>query len=255
MYILSILLLFITLSFSVSAEEYSSTISQYFSDIIFIDNAQKVQLNFRQNGPKYNYIHYKDNENIYGRVGYGEKLILNEGESIRLATKGSNLLLSSFNNAEGNEKDDSPERVLGKGWNIKTIKDMRSFGHGVEEIDFHILVNPSLNLRKEVQAKYKSKKEFTLIEKNGLLIVENIKQNFNRLDKLFERNKINDKDVSNDIENEINHNHSYKQKKSDEADTSNIEKGHDKNDRLILILLIVLLIAVMIYRGWSQKDK
>jgi len=176
MKILSIYFVFMAVFFSsaVAGEEYSPTMNAYFRKISFIDgnSIEKVELYFKLNGPRYNYILYHDSEKKYGSIEFGDLLVINAGESIRLATRGSSLSILNLKKLDESQRAYFDDAAVVNGWYIESQVDLRSFGQGLKVVSFYVVVNPSTDLRANLTSKYENKVGYIVFDKSDLLIVE-----------------------------------------------------------------------------------
>lgn len=163
-------LLSVLVSFEVASKNYTSVRSTFFSDITFNEN--ETVLNFRSQGPKYNFILYGNENETYGSVDYGQAIAIAKDQTIRLATRGTSIKIADLGNIQNDHKVYFDEWSSVNGRVMSYQEDLRSFGDGLREVIFIISINPTADLKNTLREKYSLMEGYVVLEQDNLLIIE-----------------------------------------------------------------------------------
>lgn len=164
-----IIVLFIISTNSFS-QSYESVMTTFFNSVTFDENSSTLV--FRSEGPRYNFIRYENSDELYGTIEHGQSMVLEKGQSIRLATRGASIKISDIKEIDDNHKPDFEEWSSVDGWILTYREDLRSFGEGVGINLFIVPVNLSVEERNVLTVKYSNIDGYIVSEHSGVFFIE-----------------------------------------------------------------------------------
>ena len=165
--ILTIVLLVI--SAHSSSQSYESLVTAFFNSVTFDENSSTLV--FRSEGPRYNFIRYENSDEVYGTIEYGQSMVIEKGQSTRLATRGASIKISDIKEIEDSYKSHFEEWSSVDGWILVYREDLRSFGGAVGISLFIVPVNLSVEQRSTLTAKYSNTAGYIISEHLGMFVI------------------------------------------------------------------------------------